>query len=346
MKLSFIGKGQAAVMLTVFGVVFCVLNRAYTDMGTALGDTVVSVMILAVLLIPIAIFAANNEQSVPSLAAERLGYFGRVIDILFFVYFIAAAGNILKRYSEFVSERYFPEANAALCVIMLGAVCIYIAHTGVETVCRMSTVLIFMLALLSVIFLVGSYKDILSFDYSSVTLPKLSVERGFKGLFPIGAAGCVCLCVMCGGMGRSTRCGAYGGIAAMLIATVLITAAVFVTLGKYAVVSEYPLADSVIYASRGGTFRNDGIFFSIWTVMCSAVISLLAACGGHSLRAAVPKIRAEGIIGGGAAVICALAEIFTGVSFCETVAGSPLPPILLISAVPLIIMIFGKGKKR
>lgn len=346
MKLSFIGKGQAAVMLTVFGVIFCVLNRAYTDMGTSLADTVVSVMILAVLLIPLAILATGSEQSVPSLAAERLGLFGKIIDILFFVYFIAAAGDILRRYSEFVSERYFPEASAAVCIIMLGAVCIYIAHTGVETVCRMSTVLIFMLALLSVVFIIGSYKDILSFDYSSVTMPKLSVERGFNGLFPIGAAGCVCLCVMCGGMGKSTRCGAYGGIAAMLISTVLITAAVFVTLGGYTAVSEYPLADSVIYASRGGTFRNDGLFFSIWTVMCSAVISLLAACGGHSLRAAVPKIKAEGIIGGGAAVVCALAEIFTGVSFCETIAGSPVPPMILISAVPLIIMIFGKGKKR
>lgn len=346
MKLSFIGKGQAAVMLTVFGVIFCVLNRAYTDMGTALGDTAVSVMILAVLLIPLAILAAGSEQSVPSLAAERLGLFGRIINILFFIYFITTAGDILKRYSEFVSQRYFTEVNAAVCVIMLGAVCIYIAHTGIETVCRMSTVLIFMLALLSVIFLIGSYKDIMSYDYSSVTMPKLSVERGFKGLFPIGAAGCVCLSVMCGGMGKNTRCGAYGGIAAMLIASVLITGAVFVTLGGYTAVSEYPLADSVIYASRGGTFRNDGLFFSIWTVMCSAVISLLAACGGHSLRAAVPRVRAEGIIGGGAAVLCALAEIFTGVSFCETIVNSPLPPIILISAVPLIILIFGKGKKQ
>lgn len=346
MKLSFIGKGQAAVMLTVFGVIYCVLNRAYTDMGTALGDIAVSVMLLAVMLIPLAVLAGTGEKSVPQLAADRLGIFGKFIDILFFIYFTAAAGNILKSYSQFVSERYFTEAGAAVCVIMLGAVCVYIAHTGVETVCRMSTVLVFMLALLSVIFVIGSYRDILSFDYGSVTAPKLSVERGFKGLFPVGAAGCVCLGVMCGGMGKHTRCGAYGGCAAMLGASALITAAVFVTLGGYTAVSEYPLADSVIYASRGGTFRNDGLFFSIWTVMCSAVISLLAACGGHSLRAAVPKIRAEGLIGGGAAVLCALAEIFTGVSFCKTVAGSPLPPIILISAVPLIIMIFGKGKRK
>lgn len=346
MKLSFIGKGQTAVMLAVFGVMYCVLNRAYADMGTALADITVSVMILAVVLIPLVILAGRGEKSIPELCADRLGFFGRIIDIIFFVYFITAAGDILKRYSEFASERYFTDADVAVCVIMLGAVCIYIAHTGVETVCRMSTVFIFMLAFLSVIFLIGSYKDILSFDYRSVTAPRLSIGRGFKGLFPFGAAGCVCLCVMCGGMGKRTRCGAYGGIAAMLGVSVLITAAVFVTLGGYTNVSEYPLADSVIYASRGGTFRNDGLFFSIWTVMCSAVISLLAACGGHSLRQAVPQTRAEGIIGGGAAVICALAEIYTGVSFCGAVYGSPLPSIILISVVPLIIMIFGKGKKR
>ncbi|MGN0637639.1 MAG: GerAB/ArcD/ProY family transporter [Huintestinicola sp.] len=346
MKIGYIGRGQTAVMLTLFGVIFCVLNTTLPDMGTSLADISVSVMIMAVMLIPLAVLSAKGEKSVPELCTVRLGSIGRVINILFFIYFITAAAHILKRYSEFVSERYFPEADQAVCIIMLGAVCVYIAHTGVETVCRMSTVLLFMLCVLSVIFLLGAWKDILSFDRTDVTVPKLSLQRGLGGLFPIGAAGCTCLCVMCGGMGKRTRSGAYGGIAAMLAVSVLITAAVYMTLGGYITVSEYPLADSAVYAARGGTFRNDGLFFSLWTVMCAAVISLLCACGGHSLKQAAPAVKLEGLISGTAAVICALSEMYFGLAFCQMIYEAPLPPLILTAAVPLILLIFGKGKRR
>lgn len=346
MKLGYIGRGQTTIMLTLFGVIFCVLNTSLSDMGTSLANIAVSVMLMGAMLIPLAFLSARGEESVPELCAERLGFFGRVVNILFFIYFIAAAGDILKRYSEFVSERYFTEAAPAVCIIMLGAVCVYIAHTGVETVCRMSTVLLFMLCALSVIFLLGAWRDIFEFDCTSVTVLKLSLQRGFGGLFPIGAAGCTCLCVTCGGMGKRTRSGAYGGIAAMLAASVLITAAVYMTLGGYVTVSEYPLADSVIYAARGGTFRSDGLFFSLWTIMCAAVISLLTACGGHSLKQALPFVKGEGLIGGAAAVICALSEICFGLTFCKMIYENPLPPIILTAAVPLILLIFGKGKSR
>lgn len=346
MKMTYIGRGQTAVMLTLFGVIFCVLNTSLSDMGTSLADISVSVMIMAVMLIPLAILSMCGEKSVPELCTERLGFIGRVINILFFIYFITAGAHILKSYSEFVSERYFSEANMAVCILMLGAVCIYIAHTGVETVCRMSTVLLFMLCALSVIFLLGAWKDILAFDCNSVIVPKLSLQRGFGGLFPIGAAGCTCLCVMCGGMGKRTRSGAYGGIAAMLAAAVLITAAVYMTLGGYINVSEYPLADSVIYAARGGTFRNDGFFFSLWTVMCAAVISLLCACGGHSLKQAIPAVKGEGIISGITAVICALSEMYFGITFCKMIYENSLTPLILTAAVPLVLLIFGKGKSK
>ncbi|MGN1100846.1 MAG: GerAB/ArcD/ProY family transporter [Huintestinicola sp.] len=344
--MGYIGRGQTAVMLTLFGVIFCVLNTNLTDIGTSLADIAVSVMIMSVMLIPLAILSAGGEKSVPELCADRLGFFGRVVNILFFIYFITAAADILKSYSEFVSERYFPEADTIICIIMLGAVCIYIAHTGAETVCRMSTVLLFMLCALSVIFLLGAWKDILSFDRTDVTVPKLSLQRGLSGLFPIGAAGCTCLCVMCGGMGKRTRSGAYGGIAAMLAVSVLITAAVYMTLGGYISVSEYPLADSVIYAARGGTFRNDGLFFSLGTIMCAAVISLLCACGGHSLKQAVGVVKGEGLISGAAAVLCAVTEAYFGTLFCKMIYENPLPPFILTAAVPLILLIFGKGKNK
>ena len=40
MKLGYIGRGQTAVMLTLFGVIFCVLNTSFYDMGTSKNDKV------------------------------------------------------------------------------------------------------------------------------------------------------------------------------------------------------------------------------------------------------------------------------------------------------------------
>lgn len=346
MKTEYIGRGQAAVMLALFGVLFGVLNREWISVGVGLADTAVSALILAAAVIPLAVLSGKYEGSVPKLCAERLGFLGRVINILFLVYFIAASGTVLGEYGKFVSERYFPEAGSAVCIIMLGLVCIYISHTGAETVCRMSTVLLFMLVLTSAVFLFGAWRDICGFDFSSVTVPKLSLSRGFGGIFPMGAAGCACLCVMNWGLGNRTRCGAYGGIAAMLAAASGITAAVWFTLGDYVHSSEYPLTDSIIYAAREGTFRNDGLFFSLWTVIAAAVISLLAACGGHALKCAVPKIKWEGIISGLGAVLCALWGMYSEVSFCKILFENPVPSLILIFAVPIILLIFGKGKSR
>ncbi|MBP1546246.1 MAG: hypothetical protein J6A37_06570 [Oscillospiraceae bacterium] len=346
MKNMSISRGQAIIMLTLFGVLFCVLNTDYSSMGKMLADTAVTVIILSVMAIPLVILAGKCSGTVPMICSERLGIFGKAADVVFFIYFTCAAGDVLSRYGEFACERYFREAVPVICTAMLGAICIYISHTGAETVCRMSTVLLIMLVLTSAVFVFGGADDIADFDYSTVTAERLSLTDGFGGLFPLGAAGTAVLCILCGGLGKKTRCGLYAGLAAMLTAAVLITGAVWTTLEGYVFSSEYPLTDSVIYASRGATFRNDGLFFSLWTVIAAAVISLLCACAGHSFKCVFNKIRYEGIISGTAAVILAIISIYTEIPVCRMIYAVPVLPVFLVSVIPLILLFAVKGKEN
>ena len=83
MKNMSISRGQAIIMLTLFGVLFCVLNTDYSSMGKMLADTAVTVIILSVMAIPLVILAGKCSGTVPMICSERLGIFGKAADVVF-----------------------------------------------------------------------------------------------------------------------------------------------------------------------------------------------------------------------------------------------------------------------
>lgn len=346
MNVKYIGRGQTAVMLSLFGVLYCVLAAAYKPIEQMLADTVSSVILLGIMLIPLAVLTAGGSGSVTERCVSDLGFFGRIINAVYFIYFAAAASEILRRYGIYASERYFSEGGAAVCIVLIGAVCAYISQTGAETVCRMSTVLMALLLLTSAVFALGAAKSVDGTVLGSGRLSPISLSGGFGEFFSFGAAGCACLCVMCKGLGKRTRGGAYGGAAAMLGAAAIIIFAVSVTVGDYITAAEYPLTDAVIYASRQSTFRNDGMFFTLWTVICTAAVSLLCACGGNALRCTIPAVKGEGALSAAAAVICAFTGVMAKVNIGAPIFNSPWLAVILTAAVPLGIIICERTAKK
>jgi len=230
-----------------------------------------------------------------------------------------------------------------VCAVFLGLICGYISHTGAETVSRMSTVLIFMLILTGAAYVISGFGDIISYDYAKIVPETISLSGGLEGIFPVAAAGAAALCILSGGLGERTRAGVFGGAAAMLIALSLVIIGVWAVLDDFVFASDYPMADAVIYASRQMSFRPDGAFFMLWTIIAAAVSSLMCACAGHSLTAAVPKFRWWGILTAALALIGAEAELW-GISV-GSIYRSPVCAFILVGAIPLAL-IFTPEKRR
>lgn len=350
---KFIDSGQIIVMTVIFGILYCVSRGAFDDCGAMLANYVVSALIIAVLAIPLTMLTYRAEGNVPSLIADKSVFAGKISAVLYLVYFLSAAADFLRAYAVFVSERYFHEAGTVVCIILAGIVCVYISWAGIETVCRMSTVMLFMLVLASAVFAAFAFDD---FSCPGITARKISLTRdGFGGIFPYAAAAAVSMCIVCGGAGRRTRAGIYVGAAALLAASSAVTAAVFAVLGDFTGISEYPMPDAVIYAARNVSFRPDGMFFALWTLIAAAAVSLLCACGGASLKIIFPKIKGEGIYSSAAAVIIAIVCALTGSRICAAIYGFPAVPVILLGVIPLITLLIyrkngtakrGKGKGK
>lgn len=338
----YIGAGQAAVIMAAAGILGLTVTD-FTAPGTMLSNAVSAIVLTAVLLIPLAILIKDGSGSVPQLAVMRTGLIGRVISVLYSIFFISAASDIIARYSVFVSERYY-EASAAVCAVLLGVICVYISHTGAETVCRMSTVLIFMLAVTGAAYAINGFGDILSYDYTKIVPEEISPAGSISGIFPFAAAGAAAICVLCGGLGSRTRAAAFGGAAAMLAAVSLVIVGVWAVLDDFTTVSDYPMADAVIYSFREMSFRTDGVFFMLWTVIAAAVSSLMCACAGHSLKAAVPKFRWWGVLTAAAALIGAQAELW-GINV-GSIYRSPICAVILVGIIPLVLLLLPQVKER
>ena len=104
------------------------------------------------------------------------------------------------------------------------------------------------------------------------------------------------------------------------------------------------MADAVIYASRQMSFRPDGAFFMLWTIIAAAVSSLMCACAGHSLTAAVPKFRWWGILTAALALIGAEAELW-GISV-GSIYRSPVCAFILVGAIPLALIFIPKKRRK
>ena len=347
MENKYIGSGQAAVMLTMFAVFCYSCMNIYGAADDMLINSVVTAVSLAVLAVPVVILGSLYSKSVPELMFENNRFSAFILSFVYIIYFVSVSAHFLKCYAYFVTDRYFEETDEITAAILLGLVCIYISHTGAETVCRMSTVLLFLLTITSVIFIVNGWNDIIAYNINDLIPKKLSLnELSADGIFPAAASGTVCLCILCKNTGKRTRKSTYLGIFGIFAASTAIIYGISAVIGDYLPATEYPWLDAVIYSSRETTFRPDGIFFLLWTVTAASVISLLCSCGGHCISCILPKLRCSGTVSGILAISAAVISIITESDICSMIYASPLAVIILLSVIPLILLLLPKTRKN
>ena len=92
----YIGAGQAAVIMAALGV-FGLIISDFTDTGAMLSNAVSAVILIALALIPPVILIKDGSGSVPQIAVMRTGFIGRLISVLYSIFFISAAADFIAK---------------------------------------------------------------------------------------------------------------------------------------------------------------------------------------------------------------------------------------------------------
>ena len=124
-------------------VVTIALNAQYTG-GESLLDSIFSYLLAmgAGVLISLPLWLAMGReqgQSVPRLAMDTLGRAGGLVPLGYALYFVLVGGTSLGMFQIFLMDTVNPGFSAGLVVAALGAVALYGALKGLETVARCAT---------------------------------------------------------------------------------------------------------------------------------------------------------------------------------------------------------------
>lgn len=334
-------------MTVIFGLIYCNIAAVYTNSSSMLADIISSSLAAAVLSVPPVLLANKTDNSVYNTAADRSKVLGTAFSAIYLIYYLSALVYLIRVFAEFVSSRYLHGTSPLVCAVLSGIVCTYISWTGTEAVCRMSTVIAFLFALTSILFLFFAADDIVTTGLSASEIGLDNISK--NGIFPYISAAIICLCSACKGSGKMTKKGVYFGISALLIISSAIVILISLVLGDYIYLSDYPSVDAVIYASRELSFRPDGLYFSFGTVILLAAAGFICSCCGGTLKCIIPNVKSEGLYTGAAVTIIASVEILFNINVCEYIFKQQLLIIALISVFPLIALLMsssGKGKGK
>ncbi len=359
MERTRISAAQFFIAMFVSRTVVTITINARFMGGESLLDNIISYLLAmaAGLLIALPIWLSvrsGQGKSVPALAVQRLGPVGKVVPLLYGLYFIVTGGLSLALFQIFLMDAVNPGFSAGLVILALVAVALYGALRGIETVARCA-ICVFAALLLAC----GLVFAIVATRFNPHYLEPL-FQYGFsqtgQGMLVFLARASVFadMAVLLPQVSGKRKLGFFwwmAGTAAFVGLTILLTAG---CLGRYAYTQNFPVYVLASLTEVQSLQRLDAVFTGVW--MMGLVIKLacdLYACrvcfwsitGKKEPRWAV-WITAAGIL----ALAWAVGEgsLFQGalmdagwMTVCTVTVGAVLPWIVWIAG---LIKKRGKGK--
>ncbi len=342
----FISMFVARVVVTI------ALNAQYTG-GENMLDNIVSYVLAMGLgfLIALPVWGLHRrrpELTIGRAAVEDMGILGRLLPIVYFLYFVLINGTSLALFQLFLMDTVNPAFSAGFVAAALVAAALYGALRGIETVARCATCV-----LVALLLGCGLVFGIVAGRFSIENLEPLfynGFSQTIKGtvLFiartSIFADMAVLLPMVKGRKGLGFACWA-GGTAAFVGLLLLLVVG---CLGRYAYTQNFPVHALASITQVRSMQRLDAVFTGVW--MMGLVVKL--AVDIYGCRVCVSSLRkkpGEEKAGAwwAAALMLALALCTAGVPlvqhflldtwflfFCTVATGFALP--LLVLAADLL----------
>lgn len=331
------------------------LNAQYTGGESILDNTVSCLLAMAAgMLVAVPVWLCERRGGVAELAAAALGPAGKIVPIVYWLYFLIAGSSSLALFQIFLMDTVNPGFSAGLVTAAIVGVAVYGAVRGVETVARCA-VCVFAVMLLGCGLVFGivlgrfdgkNLEPLFQYGYSQTVqgtalfLARTSVFADMAVLLPQVK-------------GRRVRgfAGWTLGTGAFVALTILLIAG---CLGRYAYTQNFPVYVLASLTEVRSLQRLDAVFTGVW--LMGLVIKLamdLYACrvclyyaGGRRGRkwpvwaTAVLLLGAAWLAVGNHGVQRWLLDSWA-LCWCAVITGAGLPLLVWIVA-----LIRGKGEKK
>lgn len=335
-RIGYISWGQSAIMSAVFAVLYCSVFAEYRGWRSMIVSTAAACLILAAAVFTLSV----GRTSAVRRLRDRSSAVGLTAAMVLGIYYISGAAVILRQTAVLVSERYLKDTPVWVCVILMGLISGYGALMGTAAVHRMTTVIGTMMVAGAVVFILLGMGDI--------SLPpaehfSLSFSRDvLSGIFPYAALAISCICITSSGLENRTAKAVYAGILLIPAVSLVMITAVWMCLGDYTLMSDYPAFDALIYMGRNMSFQPDGFFFSQAVLMTCSAGSLLCSCFGEGIGEVIES-RYIGCLG---AVLASAAASFEPVyEICYGIFSEFVVIAMVIFVIPLAAIVFGRKEK-
>lgn len=272
-----ISAAQFFISMFVSRVVITIaLNGQYTGGENMLESMVSYVLAMGlgfVLALPVwGLHRRRPEWDMGRAAVEDMGFVGKAVPLLYFVYFVLVNGTSLALFQLFLMDTVNPAFSAALVAAVLVGAALYGALRGIETIARCATC-VFVLLLLGC----GLVFGIVALRFSPENLEPL-FYNGFSQTYTgtllflartsIFADMAMLLPMVKGRKGLGFACWAGGTAVFVCLLLFLVVGC----LGRYAYTQNFPVYALASITQVRSMQRLDAIFTGVW--MMGLVIKL------------------------------------------------------------------------
>lgn len=275
MKTAKISFGQALILLLICRVFTLMtfvplLGEGYT-FSTQLAAAVISILIQAVIIIPIILFSnACPEKTVTGAIIERHKGLGIAVSVIYLIFFLFYTINAVLHFMRFLSLRFFKTESMAVLLIILLAVCVYCACCGIEGIARSGVITLIFFIIMLAVMTASSAQNFNTDNFYTANVEKGLFTAVIEDLARNSEITAAVFLVK--NIKDRTKCAMYGLLTAKLAVTEITSALIIGVLGDFARLTEYPLLSVGSCAGAELFRRSDSLYLVLWTI--SAVITI------------------------------------------------------------------------
>lgn len=307
--------------------VFSIICMTDLTDASQMAGTALSVGLQFLASVPMLLLYKDNSFSMKN---EMLfSKFGKVLYILFFILWGSVSFSTLWDVSKSV---YFPISSSFSGSVILAAVCIYAASSGIKTVSRASGFILVLTAVSIVIMIIGAYPKA---DLSNF-IPDASFGRIIKSAIKdfCRSGELVMMFLLFEFVPKGKKKAITSFFIAKLILTELIAAIEITVLGKIINISSFPFFTAGAFSQPMSIQRADSIYMILFTVLCVLTITVQIILSTLLISELLPDLKYKSLIS--ALLMLMLSSVFNITNFNpEPITGGFI--LMLAVVIPIIM---------
>ena len=309
----------------------------------------VSTAIQVLLVLPPLIFSEKHpQQDFLQYAFLKSKAFGVILSLSYGVYFLYVAWRNIEIFSYFLKNQFLDFLPTPVLIIALGAVAVYGAKMGIQSLARTAGIGVFMFGLLFLLIIFSVTGEI---DIFNIQLATPVAENTLKAFLKdvwekIGRSDeLVALPFLLGYTKNRKKRATYSYIGIKLAVMEIMVFYSVLILGEYTSSLSQPFYTLSTYAKSSVIERFDSIYMCLWTVGTVIKTAILIYLGSRCFENL--GIRTPFLVSGGIPI--AVAVIFSALSKYDSViftSPATVVVVTLSSVVPLLLCFDFKRKRR